>query len=172
MSEDLPREDRTVIRGFVDRDDGAFDVLWRRFGSRTVTEATRLIRRLRIDEVQFDAEAAVDIAFFKVSQARYRHELDSIEDEEDFWKVLFVTLRRVIMDERVRSTAAKHRSHRRTNADLDQFISRQPPAEDIVATNIDFEALLNRVPDQICPTILAMCAVVTTPSMRSPAMSV
>ena len=163
------------------RNRDAINLLWHRFSRRAVNEATRLIRSLRIDEIQFDAESAADIAFFNICRARNHHKLDALEDGGDFWNVLFVTLQRVILDERDRSRAAKRRggraspaaragprqngfgagpetprSCRRIDADLDRFISRQPPVEDVVLINADFEALLDLMPDPRDRTILAM----------------
>ncbi len=66
-----------LIRRFVNRDDDAINLLWHRFSRRAVNEATRLIRSLRIDEIQFDAESAADIAFFNICRARNHHKLDA-----------------------------------------------------------------------------------------------
>jgi len=183
MGDECPRIDTTaLIRRFAAGEDNALDEYLVRYKGKLLRAANRSLRKLRIDEADLDVEGAVDMAFGKVCQLRDRCILDSIADSDKFLKLMITHMETVINDQKKRSEAAKRGGPRgakarwakgrredgagaapvtdtgyhRTQVDLDQFVSREPPVQDVVVTELEFQALLERLPDDVHRTIFEM----------------
>jgi len=160
MCAELSREDTTaLIRRFAAGEDDALNEYLVRYKGKLLRAAIRSLRKLRIDEADLDVEGAVDMAFGEVAQLRDRCLLDSIADSDEFLKLMIQHTEWIINDQKKRSDAAKRggpRGHHRTEVDLDQFVSREPPVEDVGVTEFEIQALLERLPDDVHRTIFKM----------------
>ena len=143
--------------------------------------ATRTIRKCHIDEADLDAEGAVDLAFSQLCQTTVPWS-DNATDGDIFVKVMTVAIRRVVRD-RLRHALRRKRigsiadladkaaeaeargpevtpgtklAPHRQEWDLDEFVSPEPPAEDVVAAKLEFEAFLQRLPDDLHRSVLIL----------------
>jgi len=160
MSDDSQRIDTTaLIRRFADGDDGALAEYLDRYKGTLVRAANRALHKHRIDGADLDGEGAFDMAFGKVGQLRNRGILNSIADSDEFLKLMITLMETVINDQKKRSDAAKRggpTGAHRAEVDLDQVISHDPPVDDVVVTDLVFQALLERLPDDVHRTIFRM----------------
>jgi len=160
MSDECPRIDTTaLIRRLAAGNDDALAEYLLRYKGKLVRAANRSLRKLRIDEADLDVEGAVDMALAEVCQLRGRGILDSIGDSDEFLKLMIQHTEWIINDQKKRSERAKRgapRGAHRTQVDLDQLASREPPVEDAVITELEFQALLERLPDDSHRTIFNM----------------
>jgi len=183
MCAELSREDTTaLIRRFAAGEDDALNEYLVRYKGKLLRAAIRSLRKLRIDEADLDVEGAVDMAFGEVAQLRDRCLLDSIADSDEFLKLMIQHTEWIINDQKKRSAAAKRgglrgakacwdkgrrddeagvapvtvMGHHRTEVDLGEVVSREPPVEDVLVTDLEIQALLERLPDDVHRTIFKM----------------
>jgi len=99
MCAELPREDTTaIIRRFVAGQDDAIGQDCARHEGELVRAAARLIRCLGVAEVELEGQEAVNIALYRLSQARDRGTLDAIKNSGEFLKVCLTFVKRVILE--------------------------------------------------------------------------
>src|SRR5262249_48602761 len=91
---DTPRAVREIGAG----NDGALFALWDRYNEKMVRAATRLLRELRIDDAEYDADQAVNNTLFKLCQPANRAKLSSMKDSDEFWSFFAVVLEREILE--------------------------------------------------------------------------
>jgi len=181
MCTELLREDTTgIIRRFVAGQDDAIGQYCARHEGELVRAAGALIRRLGLAEVEIEAREAVNIALYRLFQARDRGTLAAIKDSDEFLKECLTMVRRVILKVKERSGTIKrggggsgagekprrgsakpdaHGTSRRvlrTEADLDQFYSDIAPPEDFVLGNEEVEGFLKVLGDADLQEILTM----------------
>jgi DNA-directed RNA polymerase specialized sigma24 family protein len=168
-------------RGRAASEDDAIVACYAYYKPFFVRAANRMAHELGIDEADLDGEGAFDLAFTEIC-AGGDHGLDRIRDGRDLPKLLTVILRRLFIGALRRSQAIKRGGPRvcgtsgyrggrnnaigadantnsgrhRVDADLDRLASPEPPVEDVVAARLEFEALLEALPDDLHRTILTM----------------
>ena len=169
-----------IRRSAAGSDDGLAQALTRCKG-KLVRAADRMIRRLAIDEADLDAEGAVNLALFELRQTEDRDGTQAFKEDDAFFKRAWGTVRRVVLQQKRRSRSVKRggvgrigttRSSsldsrtqdsgaadvgfRRIEANLDQFVSHDAPIEDVVAAKLEFDALVQRLPDDLHRMVLIM----------------
>jgi DNA-directed RNA polymerase specialized sigma24 family protein len=169
-----------MIRQSAAGEDDTPTVHLARYRSRLVRSASRALRRLVIDEAELDGEGAVDLAFVKLCQAGERGKVPRLMHSEEFLKLMTIFTRRVISDEKKRSGASKRGGtpgnrggkvvgreatgaypdsspeRRRTETDLDQIVSPEPPVDVVVAAKLDSEALLALLTSDLHRTVFKL----------------
>jgi len=183
MNDECSRIDTTaLIHRFAAGEDDALAEYLVRYKGKILRAANRSLCKLSIDEADLDVEGAVDLAFGEVCQLRNRCILDSIADSDEFLKLMIQHTEWIINDQKKRSAAAKRgglrganacwakgrrhdeaavapvtvMGHHRTEVDLGEVVSREPPVEDVLVTDLEIQALLERLPDDVHRTILKM----------------
>jgi DNA-directed RNA polymerase specialized sigma24 family protein len=171
----------SIIHRFAaGEDDGLTKALIRCKGG-LVRAANRMIRRLGIDEADLDGEGAVNLAFFELRQTEDRNGAHAVSEDDAFFRLAWGTVRRVILQQKRRSRSVKRGGagrlktgrhagqdmgatdprpadggFRRIEADLDQFVSQESPIEDVVDAKLEFDALVQRLPDDLHRKVLIM----------------
>jgi hypothetical protein len=175
MSDEIPGLDAmAIIRRYVDGADDALGELIACYRARFLRTANGLLRKLGIDPASLDGDGAVDLAFNELFRIRDDPCLASIKDSEDLLKLMTVVLRGIVKDEKKHSDAIRRGgagrkaredrapgqgkarggnntrpvgAYHRTEMDLDQLISDQPPVEDTVLINMELEEFLEKLGD-------------------------
>jgi len=181
MCAELSREDTTgIIRRFVAGQDDAIGQYCARHEGELVHAAATLIRGLGVAEVELEGQEAVNIALYRLLQARDRGTLDAIKNSDEFLKVCLTFVKRVVLEVKERSGAIKRRGgvsragenvgqadgagdaqgagrgFRRIQAALDQLYSDVCPAEDLVIAEDELERFLDVLGDPTLQAILTM----------------
>jgi DNA-directed RNA polymerase specialized sigma24 family protein len=143
--------------------------LFERHRAHLVVVAAHKIRRLGVDQADIDADGALDLAFVELRDARDRGPAVTSGCGDEFLKLMTVIVDRILNDCKQRSGARKRTgrvagvagpepgdagannraeaARRRTDIDLDQLASSQPPVDDEVAAKLDSESFLETLPD-------------------------
>jgi hypothetical protein len=88
MSEEPWSESTTgVIRRFIAKQDDALGQYCARHEEDLVRAAAMLIRHMGVPEVELEAQEAVNIALYRLCEARDRGTLDAVNNSSDFIKV-------------------------------------------------------------------------------------
>jgi DNA-directed RNA polymerase specialized sigma24 family protein len=148
---------------------------------RLVCAANGLIRRLGIEEADLGGDGAVDLAFVSLRNSEFRDSHRTFREDDEFLKLVYGAVRRVILRQKKQSRSVKrggegrpgavrsrrqdpdaeevraaNAGFRRIETDLDELVSGEAPIEDVVAAKLDFEILLERLPDQRHRAVLVL----------------